>query len=160
MRTGKIQIRNCRLGPGGFNPMWPLSSTLRRTYPRKIWLPSFPKCPWQHQSPSQDYSVAQYGGGRRCSVLHCSAHCPLSLRLCPLPYPAGVTLLPFRDFYIWGNLPHRRPPTECHLTPSRQSGSPLERWSAFAKLRSTTNFAKIIHMLIVSRLRVYVPVDS
>jgi len=64
----------------------------------------------------------------------------------------GVTLLPIRDFYIWGNLPHlrRRPRMLQYSHTSRQSGSPLERWSAFANLRSSTNFAKVIRMLSCS----------
>jgi hypothetical protein len=94
-----------------------------------------------------------------CAV-HVLPHsgCPPSLSAMPAAVPGtktGVTLLPFRYFYIWGNLPHHH---QRYAT-SRQSGSPLERWSAFAKLRSITNFAKIIHMLIVSRLLVYMPAD-
>jgi hypothetical protein len=75
---------------------------------------------------------------------------------CPLLFPARKPESHFcrRYFYIWGNLPH-----QCYPHTSRQSGSPLERWSAFAKLRSTKNFAKIIHMFIVSRLLVYIPAD-
>jgi hypothetical protein len=43
----------------------------------------------------------QSGSGRRCSALAvCTARC--SLRLCPKP---GLTPLPLRDFYIWGNQP-------------------------------------------------------
>jgi hypothetical protein len=129
MRTGKIQIQNCRLG----------SSTLRRIYPpATLAFPSDTKILWPTWRWAQVF----------CSALFC--RCSLR-RLCRPGTKTGVTLLPIRDFHIWGNLPHRPP----MLLPSYLTAvGPATRAmpSAFAKLRSTTNCAKIIHMLIVPGL--------
>jgi hypothetical protein len=106
--------------------------------------------------PSQVHFCGQRGSGRRCSALYRrTARCPLFPRLCPKP---GDTLLPIRDFHIWGNLPRHPIERLSHHT-SRQSGLLLERWSAFARLRRTTSFEKFIRVLIVSQLLDYMFVD-
>lgn len=85
-----------------------------------------------------------------CSALFCrTAQCPFGCARCRIRPESHFCR--FRDFHIWWNLPQSAgPPTECHSHTSRQSGSLHERLSAFANLRSTTNFPKIIHAYRVS----------
>ena len=63
---------------------------------------------------SQDYSVANVAVG--AGLL---PHCPLTpsdaLAAVPGAKP-GVTILPFRYFYFWGNLPPQRPRTIQYST--------------------------------------------
>src|SRR6266478_9287976 len=115
--------------------MWLLSSTLRRTYP------CFPKSRGRYQvrifmcSPWRWAHASRFCGHLPPSALAVPAagvrHEPESLCRSGFPY-----------------LGYRTSDHQCYPHPSRRSGSPVERCSAFIKLRSTTNFVKIIvHML-------------
>ena len=105
MRTGKIQIQNCRLPlavrppPRSFQPSVAAVIDVKTDLPTQDLATLAFRC----RSPNEDYSVVDVAVGAR--VLRCPATLPSSAVpaagvLARNP-ETGDTLWPFRDFYIW-----------------------------------------------------------
>jgi hypothetical protein len=119
MRTGKIQIRNCRLGPGVFKFQLNVAAVIDV----KTDLSTQDLVTLAFRNPRGDTKVQVRSilwPLWRSAHVFCTARSPL--RLCP-KIGLGVTLLPFRDFYIWGTIvPHRLHQCLLYSHTSRRCG--------------------------------------